>query len=122
MRTLPTCGVQSGILPPRVEKIDDLHRLGADTIDEDIVRMHHRLARPGYAAGAIHEGMFRQPFGAGLDQILQCRGGLRVSLRNVADGGPDILARRRPPDESQHFFGERPLASMIARSSAITSS
>lgn len=51
----------SGILLTGVEDSEDLHDVG-DAIDEDIVRMDHRLAGSRDAAGAVDIGMSRKLF------------------------------------------------------------
>lgn len=51
-----------------MHQVDDLHRLRRHAIDQDIVGVHHRLARARHAAGPVHGGVRRQPLGARFDR------------------------------------------------------
>jgi phage terminase large subunit-like protein len=108
-----------GITLARVDDIDDFHRIVGDAIDQDVVRMDHRLARSVDAAGTKGERMAGQSLRARLDRRLQAFRRGQVALGDIADDGFKIVERASTPDQARHAPR---LASMIARTRAIASS
>ena len=87
------------IFLPRVDQADDFDRVGCDPIDQDIVGVHDRFARPGHPTGAIHERMIGQPLGACFNLRLQILRGVHIALGDIFDDRYDIAAGGRKPDQ-----------------------
>lgn len=102
-----------------MDQVDDLHRFRGHPVDDDVVRMHHGLARSRDAARAVHIGPLGEPFGAEVDRGLEPLGRREVSFRNIGEDGPRFLPGAFAPDQRQHGFFRLALA-MISRISAIT--
>jgi hypothetical protein len=105
-----------------MHQVDDLHRFGRDSIDEDVIGMHHGLARAGRPAGAIDVGMGWKRFGARFNGAEQPLGSRPVALRDVVEDRSGIVSGALAPEERQHLRRAPAFASMIARISTITSS
>lgn len=82
--------------------VHDLDAFGRDPVDQDIVRMHDRLARASDAAGTVHMGVFRQSFGAGFDGGDQAIGGPDIMLGDIPENSSGLFARGLTPDQPQH--------------------
>lgn len=85
------------------EDFDDL----ADTVDDDIVRVDHGLARAGDASGAMDEGMIGKALGHVLDRVGEAIGRRRIAIGDVGDDRDEIGARLSAPDERRHRAGPR---------------
>lgn len=97
-----------------------LYGFDADAIDEHIVGGDDCLARIGSAPGAVHIGMIGQTFGGIFEQFGQAKGGGGIAVGNIAHDPARILPRLRAPSDVGHQACLAFLASMIARSSAMT--
>jgi len=110
------------ILPPGMHDADDLDRVRRHPIDENVVRMHHRLAGAVHAAKPIHERVLGQPLRASLDDLLQAIRRCRIALRDIAVDRFEVGQRCLASDERDHA-SPRPLRSLItARMRAMASS
>lgn len=100
--------------------VQDFDRFGADPIDEDIVGCDDRFARVGNAPVAVHMGMIDQLFCDLGEQVGQAQRSRRIAIRNIVDDSAHVFPRSLAPDDVWHQPCRAFLASMIARSSAIT--
>lgn len=105
-----------------MDEADDLDNVRTSPIDEDIVRVDHRLARAGRAARTVEERVFRQSLGASLDRSAKALGGGEVAIGDLGEDLPEFLARALAPDEGHHARWRCRASSMIAFISAMTTS
>ena len=68
LRRLFSSSRELRILLPRVDHGDDLHTIGGNAVDQDIIRMHDRLARAFDAPRPVKQRAFAQTLGAGFDR------------------------------------------------------
>ena len=110
----------SGILLAGVFDGEDFDGVERDAIDHDIVGRDNRFACAGTAAGAVHMGMVDQPFGGLLEQLGKAQCCRRVAVGNIVENIASVLSRLGAPDDVRHQKRFAALASMSARSSAMT--
>lgn len=99
--------------------VQHFHDVTGDAVDEDIVGGDDGFPRVGHAPGTVHEGKVGQPLGIMFEQVGEADGGGGIAVRYIVDDLGGFLAplgARRVRHQPRPVF----LASMIARSSAIT--
>lgn len=83
------------------EHLDDL----GHAVDENVIGMDDRLARAGYATGAVDVGMVGQAVGGVLDGVAEAQRGGGPAFGDIVDDLVQVLTRLWPPDDPQrHFF------------------
>lgn len=103
-----------------VEDGQYFYDFGAYAVNEHIVRGDDRLARIGDAPGTVHIGMIGEALGGIFEQIGKASGSGGIAIRNIVDDAVGIFERLRAPDDVRHQACLAFLASIIARSFAMT--
>ncbi len=120
----PLCGfahcMGSRISPPRMHHCRNLDRIGADLVNQDVVRVDDGLPRSFRAPSPVQVRALAQAFRASLDRRVQPPGGRRIAICNIFDNRFQVGERVRPPDQLHQSW--RAFASMIARICLIASS
>lgn len=91
-------GQALGILLPGVQHGEDVDRL-AYAIDKDVVGVNDRLARAGYATGAVDQRVIGEAFGGVLDRRADAVGGGGVAIGDVADDLVQVVPSLGTPDQ-----------------------
>jgi hypothetical protein len=86
------------ILLSGVNHADNLDHFSTDSIDQDIVWMDHRFARPIYPTGPVEERMIGQHRGACLDFGVQLYSGAKITFSDVSNNVGEIVKRAGTPD------------------------
>ena len=103
-----------------MQHADDLDRIAAYAVDQDIVGMDYSLARTRYSAWTAQEWKLGQALGIAFDQVEQPVRCIGVELRNVVEDRAELGPGFGFPDESQRFLPD--FLAMSLCISAMTSS
>lgn len=99
---------------------EDFYPVLRHPVNQKIIGCDDCFARVSYPAGAVHIGVIGQLFGGLLEKIGEAERGRSITVRNIVENIARVLPRLRAPDDMRHQARLAALASISARSSAMT--
>jgi len=92
-----------GVLLPCVQHVDYLDDGRLDTVHDDVVGVHYKLAGAGNAPRAVQIGVLGQLRGCTLDLVLQLVCSVVIALGDVFDDGGQVVTGLRKPLNRKHW-------------------